>query len=108
MLLASCFLVVCIIDPTQICISPISLELLQLFQRFVCNNKRLKGGNWRHELLGERKIRAGPQTPLYIMTPLGTGPGLGTQPCYEAPCGLQIKHRQNIVINIKRVWLFPQ
>ena len=55
-----------------------------------------------------REIRAGPQIPLYIMTPLGTRPGLGTQPCYEAPYDLQIKHRQNIVINIKRVWLFPQ
>ena len=48
-------------------------------------------------------MRAEPQTPLYIITPLGARPGLGTQPFYEAPCDLQIKHRQNIVINIKSV-----
>ena len=66
------------------------------------------GGNWSHELLGVRQITAWPHTPLYIMTPLGTRPGLGTQPCYQAPCDLQIKCRQNIVISIQRVWLLPQ
>ena len=45
---------ICMIDPTQICLSPISQELLELFQGIVCNNERLKGGNWSHELLGER------------------------------------------------------
>ena len=41
------------------------------------------------------------------MTPLGTRPGLGTESCYETPCDLQIKHRQNIVINIKSVAVSP-
>ena len=54
MLLAFCFLFICIIHPTQICLSSILLELLQLFQGIVCNNERLKGGNWTHELLGGR------------------------------------------------------
>ena len=39
-------------------------------------------------------MRARPQTPLSTMTPIGARLGLGTQPCYEAPCHLQIKHRQ--------------
>ena len=43
-LLTFCFLFICIIDPTHICLSPISLELLQLFQGILCNNERMKGG----------------------------------------------------------------
>ena len=31
-------------DPSQICPSPILLELLELFQDVNCNNERLKGG----------------------------------------------------------------
>ena len=46
--------------------------------------------------------------PLYTMTPPGTRLGLGTKRCYETPCDLKIKHRQNTVINIKEVWLLPQ
>ena len=100
-LLAFCFLFVCITDPTQI-------ELLELFQWSVCKNERLKGGggDWSHELLGERQIRAGPRTHLYTMTALGARSGLGIQPCFKAPCALQIKHRQNIVINIKECGCF--
>ena len=45
---------ICMIDPTHICLSPISQELLEIFQGIVCNNERLKGGSWSHELLGER------------------------------------------------------
>ena len=41
------------------------------------------------------------------MTPLGTMPGLGTQPCYETSCDLQIKHRQNILINFKKTFMAP-
>ena len=41
--LAFWFLIICMIDPTEICLSPISLELLELFQGIVCNNERLKG-----------------------------------------------------------------
>ena len=93
-LLAFCFLFICVIDPTQICLSPISLELLELFQGIVCNNERLKEGKLEPWIIGG-EIRMGPQTPLYTMTPLGAWPGLGTQPCYEAPCNLQIKYRQN-------------
>ena len=99
MLLAFCFLFICIIDPTQICLSPISLELLQLFQGIVCNNERVKGGKLETWIIGGVNELL---TPLYIMTPLGTRPGLRTQLCYEAPCDLQIKHRQNILINFKK------
>ena len=42
-LLAFCFLFICMTDPTQVCPSPISLVLLQLFQGIICSNKRLKG-----------------------------------------------------------------
>ena len=66
-------------------------------------------GPWSPELLGERhKLGGGPQTPLYTMTPLCTRPGLATQPRYEAPCDLWVKHRQNTVINIERARLLPQ
>ena len=69
------------------------------------NNERPKGGG--PELLGERhKWRGGwgggvGRTPLHTMTTLGTWPGLATQPHYEAPCELWVKHRQNTVINIE-------
>ena len=52
MLLAFRFLLICVIDPTQICLSPISLELLQLFQGIVCNNERLKGGKLETGIIG--------------------------------------------------------
>ena len=52
--------------------------------------------------------RWGPQTTLHMMTPLSARPGLGTQPYYEVPCDLQVKHKQNTVINIMWVRLFPQ
>ena len=51
---AVCFLFICITDPTQICPSPILLELLELFQDVNCNNERLKGEAlkpWITELL---------------------------------------------------------
>ena len=64
MLLAFCFLFICIIDPTQICLSLISLELLQLFQGIVCNNERLKGGKLG-ELLGRVKLEQ-ELRPLFI------------------------------------------
>ena len=38
-------------NPVQICPSPISLELLKLFQGIACNNERLEGGSWGPELL---------------------------------------------------------
>ena len=41
-LLAFCFLFVFMIDPIQICLSPVSLELLELFQGILCNNEWLK------------------------------------------------------------------
>ena len=40
--LVFCFLFICMIFPTQIFLSPISLELLELFQGIVSNNERLK------------------------------------------------------------------
>ena len=41
---AVCSLFICMTDPSQICPSPILLELLELFQDVNCNNERLKGG----------------------------------------------------------------
>ena len=62
------------------------------------------------ELIGDRnKLRGGgPQTPLHTMTPLGTWPDLATQPHYETPSDLWVKHRQKTVINIEQVRLLPQ
>ena len=69
----------------------------------------LEGGPWSLELLEERhKLGGGLQTLLHTMIPLGTWPGLVTQPHYEAPCDLWVKHRQNTVIKIERVRLRPQ
>ena len=40
-LLPFCFLFICMTYPTQICPSPISLELSELFQGIKCNNEML-------------------------------------------------------------------
>ena len=56
MLLAICFLFICIIDPAQICLSPISLELLELFQGIVCNTERLKRGKLETWIIGGDKL----------------------------------------------------
>ena len=45
---------------------------------------------------------------LAYVSSLGTWPALATQPHYEAPCELWVKHRQNKVTNIERVRLLPQ
>ena len=53
-------------NPVQICPSPISLELLKLFQGIACNNERLEGGPWGPELLGERHKLEGDLRPIFI------------------------------------------
>ena len=42
-----------------------------------------------------------------VQTSLGAWLDLGTQPCYEVPCDLQVKN-ENVVINIEWVWLPPR
>ena len=37
---------------------------------------------------------------ILVQTPLGTWPGLGTEPCYEAPGDLRVKY-------VKTLWLTP-
>ena len=36
-----------------------------------------------------------------VQTPLDARPGLGTQPCYEAPGDLPVEPVENAVINIR-------
>ena len=43
-----------------------------------------------------------------VQTPLGAQPGLGTQPCYEAPGDLQAELVKNTVNNIGLVRLSPR
>ena len=42
-----------------------------------------------------------------VQNPLGARPGLGTQPCYEAPGDFWVKYVQNAVTNIRLVRLSP-
>ena len=59
---------------------------LELFQGIIHNIERLKERTLLlgegHKLEGDLILKRGPQTPLYIMTPIEVQLGLGTQPRY--------------------------
>ena len=61
---AFCFLLVSMVDQTQMC--PSSILSLGLFQGIICNIERLKGGSWSPELLGG-PVLGEYQTPLHTM-----------------------------------------
>ena len=57
LLVAFCFLFVCMADKTQMCLS--SISPLGLFQRFICNIERLKGGTWEPWITGGPDLKCG-------------------------------------------------
>ena len=65
LLLAFCFLLLCIVDQTQMC--PSSILPLGLFQGIICNIERLKGWNLEPWIAGGPKLEGGPQTLLHTM-----------------------------------------
>ena len=54
LLLASCFLFICMVDPTQMC--PSSVSPLRLFHGIICFLERLKGGTWELWITGGRNL----------------------------------------------------
>ena len=58
LLLAFCFLLVCMVDQTQM--FPSFILPPGLLQEIICNIERLKGGPWSPELLGGPKLEGWP------------------------------------------------
>ena len=54
LLLAFCFLFICTVDQTEMCLS--SISPLGMFQGIICNIERLKRGNLEPELPGQHKL----------------------------------------------------
>ena len=94
LLLAFSFLFNCMINLTQICMTPWNssngkmddLLPLELLQGIIRNIERLKEETLLlgegHKLEGERILKEEPQTPLYTMTPIEVQLGLATKPRY--------------------------
>ena len=94
LLLAFCFLFNCMINLTQICMTPWNssngkmddILPLELLQGIIRNIERPKEGTLLlgegHKLEGNLVLKEGPQTPLYTITPIEVQLGLGTQPRY--------------------------
>ena len=65
--------------------------------------KTLTSGEWPSGLRHWKWIGR-----FLVQTPLGALPGLGNQPCYEAPSDLRVKTWIKAIINIGWVRLSPQ
>ena len=65
LVLAFCFLFVCMTDPTQM--YPSSISPLGLFQGIICNIERLKSGTLEPCITGGPKLEGGIQTPHHTV-----------------------------------------
>ena len=66
LLLAFCFVFVCMVDQTQMCSSSISLS--RLLQGIICIIERLKGETLEPWITGGRKLEEGPDLTFLLST----------------------------------------